>query len=171
MTKTAEKIQWSSPTGSRLTKQYKLKTDTTGNTRLVEVGETDTYAKIQSYEDECLIYNIIEHYQGNVAEAVTAASVNKGSLYMDITGAPKTLAEAQQKIIDAEQEFDKLPLNIRREYGMNANQWIAEAGTKDWYEKMGVKFENTRDTTGTVPNEPRGQDNAGGTETNKENKA
>ena len=58
--------------------------------------------------------------------------------YTDITGAPKSLAEAQQMIIDLKQKFEELPKEIRQKFDYNVEQYIAEFGSDSWAEKTGV---------------------------------
>ena len=58
--------------------------------------------------------------------------------YTDITGAPKSLAEAQQMIIDLKAKFDELPKDIKQKFDYNVEQYIAEFGSETWAEKTGV---------------------------------
>lgn len=51
--------------------------------------------------------------------------------YIDTTGMPSTLAEAQQKIIDLKYEFSQLPKDIRKEFDYSEEKYIAEWGAKN----------------------------------------
>lgn len=44
--------------------------------------------------------------------------------YVDLTNAPKSLLDAEMHIINARNEFDKLPLEIRQAYDNNLSKWL-----------------------------------------------
>ena len=56
---------------------------------------------------------------------------------------PASIAEAQQYIIDAKAEFEKLPKDIKAKFEFNAEMYIAELGNdpKSWLEKTGFADE------------------------------
>ena len=60
-------------------------------------------------------------------------------LYTDITNCPSSIAEAQQYIIEAKKEFDKLPKNIKAKFEYNPELYVAEmsGNTQGWLDKMG----------------------------------
>ena len=47
------------------------------------------------------------------------------SVHGDFTNAPKTLVEAQQRLIDAENYFMSLPLDVRKEFDHNFSQFLS----------------------------------------------
>ena len=55
---------------------------------------------------------------------------------MDLTQLPTTFAEMHQKIIDAKNEFDALPLDIRSAYEFDVSKFIADIGTDHWFNLM-----------------------------------
>lgn len=65
----------------------------------------------------------------------TALAVMHGQ-YMDVTEAPKTLAEMQQLVIKATNQFNELPLDIREKFNFDPGQFVAEYGTPEWLKKM-----------------------------------
>ena len=64
-------------------------------------------------------------------------------VFEDITNCPASIAEAQQYIIDAKEEFEKLPKDIKAKFEYNAEMYIAELGNdpKSWLEKTGFAEE------------------------------
>ena len=59
--------------------------------------------------------------------------------YMDVTEMPKTLAEAQQIVINLKERFNNLPAEVRAKFENNAEIYVASYGTDDWVEKVGLK--------------------------------
>lgn len=97
-----------------------------GKEELVKIGETDFYDYIQSHADSVDINKII------------ARCVNTGdfselnvmpSRFMDTVGMPKTLAEAHVMIKDAENYFNHLPTDIKKQYNNNFTEFIQDIGT------------------------------------------
>lgn len=101
--------------------------------------EVDIYNLIQSHREECEIENIIRRAVEGDYNALNAIN----GTYADITNCPSSIAEAQQYIINAKEEFEKLPKEIKAKFEFNPEMYIAEMGgnTEGWLEKMGIKAE------------------------------
>lgn len=121
--------------GKQWEKKYTMAIDLTGHKYLEETGEVNIYDKIQESLEETKIENIIRRAVGGDPNAL---QVMHGT-YMDITGMPKSLAEMQQIIIGATEEFYKLPLEIREHFNHSLEQYVAEYGTKGFEEKLKTK--------------------------------
>lgn len=93
----------------------------TGKKELKKTGETNLYKKIQASKEETLIYNIIKRFESGDIEVLNKTQ----GTYGNFTNMPKTLAEAQQSLIDAENTFNSLPLDIRRQFNMSSSEFIA----------------------------------------------
>lgn len=106
-------------------KSEKLLQVVDGRYDLVEVGQSNLYNEIQSHKDSCDIYKLLERFQ---AGDVSALSKVAGQ-YMDITDAPKTLAEAYSFVSNAEKFFSKLPLKLREAYDHDPSKFIADLGS------------------------------------------
>ena len=50
---------------------------------------------------------------------------------------PTSLAEAQNKILAIKNEFYKLPIDVRRNFGMSPEAYVQQYGTNQWATKMG----------------------------------
>ena len=95
----------------------------TGKKELKQTGKTNIYDKIQASKEQTLIYNILERFSAgdtNVLNKVQGA-------YGDFTNVPKTLAEAQQQLINAENIFMSMPLEIRKEFNHSTSEFLASA--------------------------------------------
>lgn len=127
------------PAGSPDKPEYMEKIDENGKTVVYESGKTSLYDQIQAALPATQIYNILERYtQTGDASILTS----KMGVYDDITNAPKDLAEAHRRIKDIENNFDKLPLEIRKEFNNSANEFIAKmaTGDKDSYQAIEKYF-------------------------------
>lgn len=122
------------PSGERVELRHRAEMGKDGKRKLIRDVEIPTWDIIQSHKDECLIENILKRYKEGDLEAINKLQ----GTYTDITGAPKSLAEAQQLIIRLKSEFDELPKDIRQKFDYNVEQYVAEFGTDLWAEKTGI---------------------------------
>ena len=111
------------PECSKFVDTFSLEIDkATGKKELKKTGKTNLYEKIQKSKEETLIYNILDRYQNGDTQVIEK---HKG-VYGDFTNMPKTLAEAQQILINAEKTFMQLPLEERKKYNHNISEFLAE---------------------------------------------
>ena len=115
------------PAGEAFETEYIEKIDNDGNKILEECGKTNIYEKIQAAHESTKIYNIIKRYEGGDETALNRIQ----GIYADVTGMPKSLMEAHQKIEQIEIEFGKLPLEIRKEFNHNPSEFIARMANGD----------------------------------------
>lgn len=108
--------------GSGMKYTYKMHVDDDGKRELKKSGEYNLYADIQSYKDSVSIDYILTRF---VNGDETALSRVQG-IYGDFTEMPKTMAELQQRVIDAEHLFNSLPLDIRAQYNHSASEFFAQ---------------------------------------------
>lgn len=110
------------PKSHKIMPTYSLKIDKqTGKKELKETGKTDIYERIQESKESTMIYNILERFLAGDNEIINKQI---GS-YGDFTELPTNLAEAQQLIIDAENTFKSLPLDIRKEFNHSPTEFMA----------------------------------------------
>lgn len=129
--KVPEKVKTES--GTRYLNTYQEEIDKeTGKKHLVKSGETNIYAMIQADLEASKIENILQR----VAMGDVNALNQRETLYVDSTNMPKTLMEAQNIVLKAKQEFEKMPLEVRKEFDNSAEKYISEMGTKEFNEKM-----------------------------------
>lgn len=109
------------PSGEQIVPTYGLKINKDGKQELVKNGQTNVYEKIQASREASLIYNVIERYQNGDIEALNQMQGQFG----DFTEMPENLAEAQQMIINAEEAFNKMPTEFRKEFNHNPMEFMA----------------------------------------------
>lgn len=108
--------------GSGMKDTYKMHVDEDGKRELKKSGEYNLYADIQSYKDSVSIDYILTRF---INGDETALSRVQG-IYGDFTDMPTTMAELQQRVIDAEHLFNNLPLDIREQYNFSASEFFAQ---------------------------------------------
>lgn len=111
-----------SKTGSPKKPLYRLFVDDDGKRELRQSGEYDLYAEIQSYKDSCSIDYILSRFVNGDESALSRVQ----GVYGDFTEMPKTLAELSQRVIDAENLFNNLPLDIREQYNFSPSEFFAQ---------------------------------------------
>lgn len=111
------------PKCDKLVPTYGREVDESGKVHIVQTGKTNLYEKIQASKEDCLVYNILDRFANG---DVGVLNVHQGQ-YGDFTEMPKTLAEAQQTLIDAENYFNSLPLDVRKEFDHSVGQFLSSA--------------------------------------------
>lgn len=107
--------------GNHIHKLLKPQFDKSGNYELVEAGEVDVYAEIQSHAESCDINVLMAKYQNGDASVLSKVQ----GTYFDATGMPKTYAEMLNILIDAENQFNALPLDERAKYDHSFEKWLS----------------------------------------------
>lgn len=140
--------------GSQLAPVHAIRIDDNGHKTLVDTGEkTDIYAKIVSHMDEVDLEMLLARCDAEGYEILNKRDAISG----DVTLQPKSLLEAAQILQDQENTFNHLPLEVRKEFNYNFNEYIAEASKdiKSWASKMGYT-EPTTKIEEPPTNEPKG---------------
>lgn len=144
------------PAGSKEEIEYTVYLNERGEKCIKETGRTNIYEMIQEQLEESKVENIVR--RATLGD-VNALNANHGT-YMDVTDMPTTLAQAQQFVINATREFNKLPIEKRRMFNMSAEQYVAAYGNEYWMRSMGLKENNEqrnreplRDATGSGDSE------------------
>lgn len=146
------------PGGSKEEPVYMMQVDLQGNKTLIQTGKTNIYDIIQESLEQSKIENIIRRATEGDPYALTVMN----GQYIDTTDLPTTLAEAQRFVIHAKEEFDQLPINIRRQFDMSAEKYIAAYGTSDWLNIMGINKKEDLKNTENKPIKENKQDPTGG---------
>ena len=123
------------PEGEMVEMRHRPSIDKDGRRKLIKDRAVDVYALIQSHKEECEIENIIRRAVEGDYNALNAVN----GTFADITNCPSSIAEAQQYIINAKEEFEKLPKDIKAKFEYNPEIYIAEmaTNTESWLEKTG----------------------------------
>lgn len=121
--------------GNRFEPTYKMSIDDDGVRDLAVVGQTDTYAYIQSFAQSTDINYILDRFARGDESALSKIQ----GVYGDFTNVPKTLAELSQRALDAENIFNALPLDTRAQFNFSPSEFFAKIGTPEFNEIMGIK--------------------------------
>uniref|UniRef100_A0AAU8AZ87 Internal scaffolding protein n=1 Tax=Dulem virus 198 TaxID=3145675 RepID=A0AAU8AZ87_9VIRU len=108
--------------GSGMKDTFKMHVDENGKRELRKNGEYNLYAEIQSYKDSVSIEYILTRFMNGDDSALSRAQ----GIYGDFSEMPTTLAELQQRVIDAEDLFNSLPIDIRAQYNHSASEFFAQ---------------------------------------------
>lgn len=127
-TKYTERKRTRSKVGSRMQPTYKMHVDELGRRELRKVGEVDLYAQIQSYKDSVDINVLLQRFARGDESALSKIQ----GVYGDFTQMPKTYAELAQRVIDAENIFNHLPIETRREFNFSPSEFFSSIGTDKW---------------------------------------
>lgn len=140
-TKYGEKKKYSSPSGDKFQIEHTAHMGLDGRRKLVADNPRPIYEIIQASREQCEIERIVKR----ALEGDTSVLDSIEGQYIDITGAPKTLAQAQQIIINAKRDFELLDTETKKKFDNNVEIFIAEAGSKEWCDKLGISDRIERD--------------------------
>lgn len=119
--------------GSPIRDLYSGKVEKDGSIKLVKVGEENIQEKIDAAKDSTDIATIVAYYNQTGDESVLKRYV---PVYGDFSKLPNSLAEFLQLRIDSENFFNALPVEVRKEFDNDSNKFFAQAGEKEWIEKL-----------------------------------
>lgn len=130
--------------GSEIRILYTSKVCPNGEILLKPCGEENIQEYINSFRESTDMSFILHQLSiGN-----TAVLERQQMMYGDFTEVPANLAEAQQVLIDGENAFNQLPLDVRQQFDNNFRNWLFTSGTPDWMSKMS-KFIPVEEKTNT----------------------
>lgn len=117
-----------SEAGTRFHNDYKMKVFEDGSRDLVVVGQIDTYEIIQSHKDSVDLKLTLERY----ARGDDSAINRRQAFFGDFTNMPTSLSELSQRILDAQDLFNSLDVEARREFDFDAGKFFASIGTPEF---------------------------------------
>lgn len=149
-----EKERKETEAGKKVRLTFRWTYDDKGNKSLVQDEEIDRDAEIQSYLEETKIENIINRAAFDPSIAQKLCSQLNDAEPQDFTNMPSTLAEAQNLMIQAEQTWDKLPREIKQKFDNDVDKFIANFGTVEWANALGLIQEPVVDEKTKVDEKP-----------------
>lgn len=118
--------------------EYQPVYDRAGVWHLEKTGKMiHTYEEIQAYADECDINTIMRRYALGDTDVLSRIQ----GTYGDVSNIPTNYAELMNAKLEAERLFYGLSAEVREKYNNDVTQFMAEIGTKEGLEKIGVKFD------------------------------
>lgn len=146
----SEHRRYNCSSGNNMKPIYEYQVTKTGETKLIQTGETNLYNEIQEHADSVKIENILKRLSmGDTSD------FRKDGLYADMTKMPKNMVEAMQTMQHMENTWNNLPLEIKRKYNGDVQQFIGASGSEAWLIDMGLLNpgkEETIKATDTIPN-------------------
>lgn len=109
--------------------------DADGRIILQEKGRVNIYDEIQSYRDSCDINIIMCRVQNGEPDLLSKVQ----GAYGDFTEFPTSYADMLNRVRDAEEIFERLPLAVRAEYDHSFARWLADFGSDRFYGSLGMK--------------------------------
>lgn len=106
--------------GSRDKILYTSRYDEIGNLELVEVGVDSLYDFIQSHKDSVDINVLLSRFSRGDVDALS----RKQGVFGDFTAVPRNYADMLNLVIDAENNFNSLPVDERAKFHHNFAEWL-----------------------------------------------
>ncbi len=126
-------VRFHSEAGDPVKILYSPEFDKNGVMTLKESGRENLYDFIQSHKDSVDIHKIMQRFEEGDVNALSKVQGQFG----DFSQFPKTYAEMLNQVIEGENAFNGLPLEVREKFGFSFQQWLASAGSDEWKSKMG----------------------------------
>lgn len=121
------------PHGTRYLNKYtECINKKTGKKELELTGQTNVYEIIQADAESTKIENILHA----VAMGDLTALQARETIYADSTTMPNDLRSVNDLVIRAKDEFYELPLEVRKQFNNNPDEYISLMGTKEYLEIM-----------------------------------
>lgn len=117
---------------------YSAKYDTDGVLDLVQTGEVNLYDQIQSHRDSVDIHVLMQRFEAGDVDCLSQAQ----GIYADVSGMPTTYAEVLNAVIQGQQTFDQLPLDVRAKFGHSFSEWLSAMDKPDFAERMGYSVDS-----------------------------
>lgn len=120
------------PSGSKERTTFSPKVLDDGSIVLTPSGKENIYEFIQSFKDSVDIHVILKKCANGDMSALSKVQ----GFYGDVTAMPKNNAEMLQLFIDAQNNFEALPIDVKKEFDHDFNKWFSSMNQPDWFEKM-----------------------------------
>lgn len=123
--------------GSRYRDVYTPDISKDGLIELVVTGKEDLVEYMNSFRDSTDPEILIQRFMNGDTTALSGGN----PMFLDLLGAPKTLAEAYALNLRAEHAFEGLPLDIRSQFDNNFYKFLESAGTEEWFKTLKLNTE------------------------------
>lgn len=130
-----EKEKFFSCPGDQFRPVYTPEIKSDGQIELVQTGVEDLQQYIDSFKDSCDISVMVQRFLAGDETALR----NGNPVFMDLLGAPKTLAEAYALNFRAQHAFENLPADVREKFENNFYNFLSDAGSPEWFEALKIK--------------------------------
>lgn len=132
-TKTDEHKRYYCSSGSQFENTYQEQINKkSGKKELVKIGQTNVYERIQQDLEQSKIENIINRIAKGDMEVFREARLT----YVDSEDFPQSLMEAQNIVVKAKAEFEKMPAEVRELFHNSAEEYVSQIGTDEFIKKL-----------------------------------
>lgn len=123
-----------SDVGSPIRTTYGASYDEKGRIILEEKGTENLYDYIQSFAESCDIHVLLKRFVNGETDVLSRAQ----GFYGDITQFPKTYAEMLNRVIEGENFFKELPVDVRSKFGHSYSEFLASIGSQEFFDALGM---------------------------------
>lgn len=121
--------------GSPIKDVYSSRYTPSGQLELYVSGQENLYDQIQSHAESVDIHVLLQRFANGDEDVLSRAQ----GFYLDSSDMPKTYAEVLNSVIQGEQAFDSLPVEVKQRFGNSFSQWMASFESPDFLVKMGIQ--------------------------------
>ncbi len=116
-----------SPSGNVLENEYSVDVD--GNPTVT--GQTDIYKRIQASRD----YSPQELFERYQAGDTSALGSFNDAVFADVSNLPN-INDYNEAIFTAQEDFEKMPIELRREFGFNFQKFLDASQETNFLERI-----------------------------------
>lgn len=131
-----------SSSGSRVLPKFVRRFDDNGRKILVQDGLEDIYGGIQQAAKGVEVADLVRRFRSGDTDAIGDPSFQS----VDITAAPTSLLDAQNKLIQAREQFDALPVKVKQFYNNDASFWLAKVASGEFVKDTLEEYNVSRET-------------------------
>lgn len=135
-----ERDRYRANPGSKYAPVYSLASKEAGKIDLEVTGEKNIYDEIQSHAQSVDIHNILLKYKMGDESVLQ----KKKGMFIDVTDMPTNFADIMKTVITAENNFNELPFDVRKEYNFSPAEYIADIGSERWLTALGITKEEAK---------------------------
>lgn len=140
-TKFDEHARFESCSGSEFVPTYELGFGDNGCQELIQTGTLNIYKKIQSFKETTDLATILRNIDpvqlNNAVSTLRVEDLDKSAI-IDLTMTPSTLGDALNRIKSAENIFNGLPLEVRKEFNYSPQMFIKSFGSEPFNKAFGL---------------------------------
>lgn len=103
-----------------------------GSVVLTPGNEVSLDDEIQSHRASTDMNLILSRYMNGDTSVLTRVQ----GVYADVTGAPKNMHEALAMVLRAQEDFSRLPKDIRAKFDFDCNKYISSIGSDEWFQAV-----------------------------------
>lgn len=129
-----DRCQIRSHPGTREKVVYTPQFDRHGHFELVESGKENLYEFIQSFKESVDINVILKRFANGDASALA----RRQGTYGDFTGMPNSYAEMLNRLTQAEDFFNNLPVETRAQFNHNFGEFVSQLDNAEMLAKVGL---------------------------------